>query len=385
MLFGNIASPYQAFSGVFETDIQIDELQNMIELPDSEQSLGGEDLLTQIAEQITGLQNQRIQDDQSSEKINSQEEKNGGRSSISTLGTSTIVPISQWGCQPDLVTEPGSIELYEGYVDDPLPMCLTNDSISDWYAKFLAIGGYDPYDGFIDLYQKGMYMGRVYIEWTLLDKEEGDCCSVDRWLAEFYVKDKICLDSSFFPYVVGHGFGVCEQGLIPGKEVWFEAYTNWTGCPMPDQRFLITAEGMMVVEQGYIEILDCNIPHTGEYLPLCIEDTTWWILFYSVGGYHPVFGKMIIKQKDKMYRVRADIRWRGPGKCCSDDLWWIGFYIEEICLDSSYYPTVSPDVLVVDHEGLIPGKEVDLMFFLMWAGCGDPDQRFAMLSVRDRY
>ncbi|MFX0150111.1 MAG: hypothetical protein ACFFAJ_04980 [Candidatus Hodarchaeota archaeon] len=145
------------------------------------------------------------------------------------------LPTSEWGCMDDLLVEQGWIIADGYYIDNPLPICLTQAEIDDWYLYMVSHGGYEPYDGYVVVEQKGEkhFIG---IEWTHYGHY--DCC-YDVWLATFVVCEPICLDSSYYPYV-DSWFGICEEGLIPGKDVDLKFIQKWTGCePENNQDFTI--------------------------------------------------------------------------------------------------------------------------------------------------
>ncbi|MFX0061938.1 MAG: hypothetical protein ACFFC7_07090 [Candidatus Hermodarchaeota archaeon] len=140
-----------------------------------------------------------------------------------------------------------------------------------------------------------------------------------------------------------------------------------------------------VVEQGYIEVVDGYIDYP---LPIKLNNESladWYLVFLSVGGYEPYGGVLYLFQKGEMYVIGVEWTWLGESECCGD-YWLATFYVyEEICLDSSFYPYVD-NWFKINDEGLIPDKEVDLVFVLDWTGC-DPEnnQDFTILSVRDKY
>ena len=143
----------------------------------------------------------------------------------------------EWG---PLCTEKGSIDIVGYYLPyDCLPLCIDDDYLSQWYVDILVYGGYHPWDGFIDVWQKRENQGRILIDWEYVGK--GDCCAYDYWRAHFYTEARICLDSNQYPDVAPWIIDVPDgQNIIPGKEVFFCISTFWTGCvPGNDQDFTI--------------------------------------------------------------------------------------------------------------------------------------------------
>jgi len=145
---------------------------------------------------------------------------------------------SEWGDVYDLDTEQGWIEVYGSYYDYPLPLCITNNTIANWYANVLTYGHYEPYAGYIEVWQKGEMVGTVYVDWDWVRK--GSCCAYDYWIATFYVKAYFCLESNQYP---DPGPWELTPGLycdtIPGKEVTLHFDTSWRGCHCLDQSFTI--------------------------------------------------------------------------------------------------------------------------------------------------
>ncbi len=151
---------------------------------------------------------------------------------------------SESGCWGPLCTEKGSIDFDTVNLPSELPLCLTNQYLSQWYVDVFVVGGYNPWlaGGYIDVWQKGDNKGRINIVWTHL--ADGPCCSSDYWRATFYVDQEICLESNKYPdvdlpWVIDWPDG---QYTIPGKCVTFDIVTYWTGCEpgtQPSQDFTI--------------------------------------------------------------------------------------------------------------------------------------------------
>jgi hypothetical protein len=148
---------------------------------------------------------------------------------LQTSRTSGFVMESECDCWC-FHTEQGYID-WNWNIPDPLPLCIDNDTLLGWGLTVFVYGGYEPYGGYIELSQKGEYKGTIYMQWTW--DQKGPCCAYDYWKATFYVYEDICLDSDQYPDEYA------DDGYIPGKKVWFNWCTDWTGCPEPDQRFTI--------------------------------------------------------------------------------------------------------------------------------------------------
>jgi hypothetical protein len=158
-----------------------------------------------------------------------------GTAQLQALREPDFVMESECGQLGPFDTEQGYIRFDGNTIPCELPLCITNDTIGDWYALVLSYGGYVPYDGFFNVYQKNHeLMGTIYIQWKDAGKGTYDCCTYNWWNATFYVKQNFCLDSNQYPA------GYCGDGqFIPGKEVTFEFTTKWTGCKDVSQRFTI--------------------------------------------------------------------------------------------------------------------------------------------------
>ena len=144
-----------------------------------------------------------------------------------------FVKETESGCWGPFNTEKGWI-MWDGYYfPDELPLCITNDTIANWYIYALSYGGYEPYGGYMNVYQKYEYKGTIYFEWADAGKGNFDCCTYNWYLATFYVTDNFCLDSNQYPDASG------LTGYIPDKEVCFSFETWWTGCGHESQHFTV--------------------------------------------------------------------------------------------------------------------------------------------------
>ena len=149
---------------------------------------------------------------------------------------------SESGCWGPLCTEQGAIYIEYSSLPDLLPLCIDNTYLQQWYVDIIVVGGYKPWGGYIDVWQKGDYKGTIDITWTYMGPDAARCCG-DYWQATFSTVGPICLESTQYPDVTP--FDITNpDGLqtIPGKCVTFEFYTDWTGCVPgddPSQDFTI--------------------------------------------------------------------------------------------------------------------------------------------------
>lgn len=160
-----------------------------------------------------------------------------GGGSPQDLRTDEIVPVSECKNVYGLNTEQGTIEVVDSWISDPLPLCISNDTVSSWYALLDVRGGYTPYDGFVCVQQKGDWAGKIYLSWQYV--EHLPCCA-DEWKLTYYVKQPFCLDSNQYPQFIGDAvIAPTGQQTIPGKEVNLYYESFWKGCHQPNQFFTI--------------------------------------------------------------------------------------------------------------------------------------------------
>ncbi len=170
------------------------------------------------------------------------------------LRKSCFVMESECECWSDYRhTEKGWIQ-WTWDIPDPLPLCITNDMLANWYLSVYVYGGYVPTGGYIALSQKGEDKGTVYIQWAYDGK--GECCAYDYWKATFHLMEDICLDSDQYPD------GYYLDGYIPGKMVDFNWCTDWTGCPEPEQAFtIIHSHSYQTFSKSFIPTLKTETPN----------------------------------------------------------------------------------------------------------------------------
>lgn len=146
-------------------------------------------------------------------------------------------------------TEPGFLAVCDANLPcDPLPLCITNDYLSQFSLTVCSYGGYEPLNGWVRLFQQkttGAFEGQIDMTWT--DMGQDICpitgCIVDVYLATFTVAAPIMLDSNHPPAGICGDADLC---FIPewapdelGKKVYVVLQTDWTGCGEPDQKFRV--------------------------------------------------------------------------------------------------------------------------------------------------
>jgi len=143
-------------------------------------------------------------------------------------------PVPNGGYLGCFDTEPGTLEvIYEVLPTDPLPLCIDNAYLDDFYVTVRSIGGYSPKCAVVLLDQnKGgdCWEGIINVDWT--EMAVGGCpCAVD-YTFTFSVDEPICLDSNHLP----KGF---DQSVTLDKwvNVWY--CSTWEGCHEVTQEFSV--------------------------------------------------------------------------------------------------------------------------------------------------
>ncbi len=242
ILFGVFTIPFPQELGNGQIDSQIPGLQEMIEMQNTEQTMSVEidneqSLEDQLIDQMQ-LNEQRPEypnKDKNIDQINEKKIESQNDVQISSgkgplpfsMDSDTIIPISECGHMVK-DTVPGMILYVNDTIDDPLPLCLTNDIVANWTMTFYVYGGYEPWDGVVAVTQKGELVGFLYLNWHEIP---GAMCCYSWWVAHFILMDDICLDSNQYPYVDSYFWLCCDYNdTIPDKEVNLFFYINWTGC-----------------------------------------------------------------------------------------------------------------------------------------------------------
>lgn len=172
-------------------------------------------------------------------------------------GDDVLVPLEC--CLPCLDTVPGEIIVCDANIDYPLPLCLDNAELSDWYIDFCVIGGYTPTDGIVTIYQKDLVgCNQLKMTFTEIDCPACCCdmpanCEPKCYKATFTVfclcpaavDCAIQLASNHLPDSIDSpcGWEICLCDVDPdkelGKRVCLDFDMDWEGCNGPDQSFAV--------------------------------------------------------------------------------------------------------------------------------------------------
>jgi len=133
-------------------------------------------------------------------------------------------------------TVPGTLEIDYARTflpEGPLPLCIDNAWLSDYYMTVVSVGGYSPEWGAVYLDQlKGdeCFEGIICANFdeVVLD----DCPCTTEYYVTFTVQDPICLDSNHLPV----GF---DQSRTLDKEVDVCFSSMWKGCHLDTQKFMV--------------------------------------------------------------------------------------------------------------------------------------------------
>jgi hypothetical protein len=184
-------------------------------------------------------------------------------------GIDEIIPIADYGDWQDTHdTEPGALwyeDSYTGFHDAagnelPLPLCINETVVDQWYLDIRVSGGYEPYKpyspwydiyGQVSIYQKGEYKGYLNIvgysvTYHYQPNVMGVCEKTYRlyfdidW--EYY--DEFCIDSNQWPITFDPDWYTYDlypyTDTIPGKDCFdFNFWMGWSGCSKEDQSFML--------------------------------------------------------------------------------------------------------------------------------------------------
>ena len=145
-------------------------------------------------------------------------------------------PVPESGYLGCFDTVPGTLEIVEDATylpEGPLPLCIDNDYLANYYMTVVSVGGYSPNWGAIFLNQmKGdeCFEGVIYADFEEIDLD-GCPCTVEYFIT-FYVCEPICLDSNHLP----EGF---DQDVYLDKWVEVCFATEWEGCHLDTQEFMV--------------------------------------------------------------------------------------------------------------------------------------------------
>jgi hypothetical protein len=146
-------------------------------------------------------------------------------------------PVPECDCLGCFDTDPGTLEVNEELSKlptGPLPLCIDNDYLDDYYLIVESVGGYSPDWGFVYLNQKKgdwMFEGVLTAHFDATEIA-GSCPCAVMYNITFTTKNPICLDSNHLPY----GF---DQSKTLGKEVCVSYSSMWEGCPWDTQKFMV--------------------------------------------------------------------------------------------------------------------------------------------------
>ena len=137
----------------------------------------------------------------------------------------------------EMDTEKGEITIIDDtHLPKVLPLCITDEWLSQWWVEIKVTGGYDPLDGDIDLSTiKCGDVGSIDIDFKHIRHEP---CYADYYNVTFDLPcgaGPIELESNQWP--VDADPIVCGNPTIPGKKVLLEFMTWWQGCGNRDQKF----------------------------------------------------------------------------------------------------------------------------------------------------
>ena len=289
-----------------------------------------------------------------------------------------------------LDVEAGSISLYDANFPNTLPVCITNDTLAEYYVSILTYGGYVPIDGQITLTQcKTGKGGVIDITWTRQPW-------LRLWKAEFSVAEPIVLDSNHMPNVCIPGCEVIDGPDNLGKWVWGSVCTTWTGCEELYQQFYVGGcIPCLDVEPGKICLYDTNIPDT---LPITISND-WladkYITLCVYGGYEPIDGMIDIFQNKEYYRKgQIEITWTEVStNCpCGAVLWNATFKVFDpiygktsIVLESNHLPDINIPgwTWIYGPDNL--DKWVSASILTTWQGCTEADQQFQIIPAHKSF
>jgi len=145
-------------------------------------------------------------------------------------------PVPQSGYVGCFDTVPGTLDIcWDRTVlpEGPLPLCIDNDYLADYYMTVISVGGYSPKWGAIFLNQmKGdiCFEGVICVNFDefVLD----DCPGAVGYFLTFYVDEPIGLDSNHLP----EGF---DQDVYLDKWVEVVFVSEWEGCHLNTQEFMV--------------------------------------------------------------------------------------------------------------------------------------------------
>ena len=143
-------------------------------------------------------------------------------------------PVPKSGYAGRFDTEPGYIEVVDAVLPEgPLPLCIDNEWLSQYYVTVISVGGYTPKMGAVFLNQmKGddCFEGIIFMQFTEIVLDTCPCASA--YVITFFVCEPFCLDSNHLPI----GF---DQDVTLDKWVDVCFAMEWEGCHLPEQSFMV--------------------------------------------------------------------------------------------------------------------------------------------------
>ena len=173
-----------------------------------------------------------------SEEIRTSSENTEEDFSDATVSGSSDVPVLEMGAVCGLDTEAGTLEIVtEVLPQDPLPLCMDQAWLDQWYIVVQSYGGYTFEEGLMVIKQKDV--PNQYIQVVKLAENFNH--PYMEYTLGFQLVDPahpIVIESNHVPTIIGDWFCVIPDKEL-GKRVDLCFITTWTGCFLPDQEFLV--------------------------------------------------------------------------------------------------------------------------------------------------
>ncbi|MFX1378267.1 MAG: hypothetical protein ACFFA4_04165 [Promethearchaeota archaeon] len=162
--------------------------------------------------------------------------------SIATFCGSSDVSVPEKGCFGPFDTLPGDMEIAAQVLpDEPLPLCIDNDYLDDYYIIVGTYGGYAWVDGWINVMQTKSdecIVGVIDIRSDPIEYADGTH-GWSYYMLTFYIEGHpIILDSNHIPDSPLGDFFVCGPDNLD-KWVFLKVCTIWEGCEKPEQEFMV--------------------------------------------------------------------------------------------------------------------------------------------------
>jgi hypothetical protein len=172
-----------------------------------------------------------------SEEILSSSDTTGEEFSDAAVSGSSDGPVLDCGAVCGLDTVAGTLEIVcENLPCEPLPLCIDQAWLDNWYVVVASYGGYEFLEGCMVIKQKDVPDQFIKI----VIKEEGFCHPYYMYKLGFELIDghPIVLESNHVPDIIGDWFCVFPDKELD-KRVDLCFCTTWSGCISPDQEFLV--------------------------------------------------------------------------------------------------------------------------------------------------